>query len=93
MEKLMYKLDTRESRYDFIRNNKSSIYSGTNEDGEEVIVFLQQNEGMEIWTKHHAKPMWYEVVYYDSEGWSEGVSYKPTSKLEKIMEERREKNV
>lgn len=72
-----YDFATREGRARFIAEMESSLYGGTNVDKEAVLVFQQQNVGMEVWTIHHAKPRWYEVVHYDSVGNPEGVTYEP----------------
>jgi len=62
-------------------------YAGTNVDGEEVMVFVSQGQGMKIMTKHHEKPRWWEVVFYDADGFQEGIAYEPTAELEALHEE------
>jgi hypothetical protein len=61
-------------------------YTGTNVDGEEVQVFIQQGQGMIIKTKHTAKPKWWECVEFDVDGYQAGVTYEPTAELEEIHE-------
>lgn len=67
----------REARKQFIKNNESSIYTGKNVDGEDVIVCLNQNEGMTVKTSHKNKPRWLECIEYDEEGYRISVSYEP----------------
>lgn len=76
MEIKDFPLDTIENRHRFIQTMESNLYVGKNVDGEEVQVRLQQGEGMEIWTRHHAKPMWWEVVTFDEFGLQVSVTYK-----------------
>ena len=66
-------------------------YTGTNEDGEEVWVFIQKNQGMTVKTKHHAKPLWWECAHYSADGLCEGVTYEPTAEYEEMIEARKEK--
>lgn len=70
-------LDTWEGREKFIRTMPSDLYAGHNVDGEEVQIRLQQGEGMQVWTRHHSKPKWWEVITYDKYGFQESVTYKP----------------
>lgn len=63
-----YDFAASEGRARFIAEMESSMYGGTNVDHEEVLVFQQQNDGMEVWTIHQNKPDWYEVVHYGSDG-------------------------
>lgn len=70
-----YDFATQEGRARFIAEMASSMYGGTNVDGESVLVFQRRNVGMETWTIHTAKPNWYEVVHYDRDGYQEGVTY------------------
>ena len=76
MKTVNYPLDTLENRAKFIREMESDLYVGKNVDGEEVQVRLQQGAGMEIWTRHHEKPRWWEVVSFDEYGFQESVTYK-----------------
>lgn len=69
--------ETSEGRFDFIQNNESSIYEGTNKDGERVIITLEKGIGMDVKTQKHSKPKWFEVVEYDADGWQVGVTYEP----------------
>ena len=71
-----YDFTTKEGRQLFNAEVESGLYGGINADKEPVLVFQQQNCGLDVWTRHHAKPNWYEVVMYDSEGYQEGVTYK-----------------
>ena len=72
---LLGNMDERRYREIFIECMESNVYDGTNVDGEETLVFLEQGEGMIIKTCHKEKPDWYECVHYDKEGYQEGVSY------------------
>lgn len=63
------------SRRIMIETLESSLYTGENVDGEEVIVLLEQGQGMEVKTRHTEKPDWYECVHYDKDGYQEAVSY------------------
>lgn len=73
----MINFDTSESIREFIHNNESSIYEGTNIDGESVIVLLEKGKGMIVKTQKHNKPKWFEVVEYDEDGYQTGVTYEP----------------
>ena len=77
MREVNFTLDTWENREKFIRTQESNIYVGKNVDGEEVQVRLQQGVGMEIWTRHHEKPRWWEIVSFDELGFQVSVTYKP----------------
>lgn len=68
-------LKTAKDRANFIENFESSFYTGTNEDGEDTFVFLQQNVGMIIKTAHFNKPNVLECVGYDADGNQEEVFY------------------
>lgn len=67
----------REIRAEFIKNTESGLYSGTNVDGEEVIVMLEKGKGMDVYTIHKEKPRWYEVIDYDETGERLSVRYEP----------------
>ena len=73
-------LDSRAERAKFIEDYESSIYTGKTTDGREVIIFLQQGEGMKVLYAQREKPNWWEVVYYDANGYQEGISYEPRYK-------------
>ena len=73
-------LETREDRARFIAENESSIYTGKNIDNEEVIVMLQQNEGMIVKTRYDNKPQFLECLEYDDGGFQTSVSYEPYDK-------------
>lgn len=71
-------LETRLDREDiknFINTQESNIYTGVNEDSEDVIIVLERGKGMVIKTRHHSKPHWYECVEYDNLGFQVSVSY------------------
>lgn len=55
------------TRKEFIHNNESSIYGGTNGNGERVYVFLNRGEGMDV--KTYQKNGWIQVSCYDKDGW------------------------
>jgi hypothetical protein len=71
----MFDFSTVAGRKNFIHSNTSSIYDGVNVEGEEVIVALNQGAGMDVKTRKHGKPRWYEVVEYDADGNRVSVSY------------------
>jgi hypothetical protein len=64
-------------RRDFIHNTESSIYTGINEDGEDVVVMLDKGRGMDVKTVKKTKPKWYEIIEYDEDGFNVGVRYEP----------------
>ena len=70
-------LKTINDRKEFIKENESNIYTGMNEDGEEVIIFLEQNDGMIIKTRHANKPKYFECIEYDNDGYQLSVAYEP----------------
>ena len=72
-----YALDTCESRQRFIQEMESGIYTGTNELGEPVQIFLDKGIGFTVKVQHKEKPKWYECIHYDEFGFQEGVSYEP----------------
>ena len=53
---------------------KSGIYTGTLESGQEYILYRQ--EGMGCRTSLQTSKGWFEIVYYDEDGYPEGVEYK-----------------
>ena len=67
---------------EFISKNESSIYTGTNIDGQEVIVKLQQNEGMIVETLNNKG--WWEWNEYDETGFVVGQGVSPSSELESL---------
>lgn len=73
--------DPKEIR-EFISKNESSIYSGKNIDGQEVIVRLQQNEGMVVETLNNKG--WWEWNEYDETGFVVGQGVSPSSELESL---------
>ena len=73
--KNLIKLDTAEQRKDFIQTTEPGVYTGLNVDDEEIMVLVDSKAGMIVKTIHTAKPNWYEVVYYDEDGYQEGVTY------------------
>lgn len=72
----LLKFDDREVRKKFIETVESGIYFGTNVEGEDVQVLVDRGKGMAVKTNHKEKPLWWEVVEYDSEGFQESVSYR-----------------
>lgn len=61
-------LQTPEQRKTFIQNHESGIYSGTNEEGEKVLILLDRGKGMAIKTIARDKPHWYQCRDYDADG-------------------------
>lgn len=76
VKNILLEIDTVEGRYKFIHCVDSGIYTGTNVDGEDVIIEIQKGKGMNIWTIHAEKPNWWEIVEYNECGGQESVSYK-----------------
>lgn len=70
-----YSLETREEIKSFISNMESEIYSGTNVNGENIIVEVTKGEGMQIKTCRKTKPKWWEVIEYDKDGFQISISY------------------
>lgn len=64
----------REERLAFIKEN-DGLFSGTNVDGETVIVEVTRSVEAKVKTIHSSKPNWYEVAYYDENGEATGQSY------------------
>lgn len=69
------RLNTEEGRAKFIRENESGIYAGKTEDGLECRVYIDKGESMSIYTEQAGKPDWWEVAYYDEDGYLEGYTY------------------
>lgn len=67
---------------EFIAQNESSIYTGKNVDGQEVIVKLQQNEGMVVETLNNKG--WWEWNEYDETGFIVGQGVSPGLELESL---------
>ncbi len=57
----------------FIHTTESDMYGGKNEDGETVMVSLQQGVGMEVRT--FQKNGWIRVTSYDKDGYLEGSTF------------------
>lgn len=72
---LAKRFDTEEGRAEFIRTAESGLYTGKTDAGLEVRVFLDKGEGMKVYREQPTKKEWWEVVYYDADGYQEGVSY------------------
>lgn len=72
-----YDFSSFEGRAKFIAENESSIYTGENEDGEPVMIVLEQGEGMTIKTRHAEKPRWWECVEVDKDGFQTCTAYEP----------------
>ena len=70
-----YDFTVAQGRAEFIADTPSGIYPGKNVDGDDIMVFVQRGEGMEIKTRHADKPRFWECVSYDAYGWQESVSY------------------
>ncbi len=71
----MYQFDKREVKQEFIHNTESGIYTGTNVNGEDVVVIVEQGQGMDVKTIRKAKPRWFEVIEYDSEWYQVSIAY------------------
>jgi hypothetical protein len=78
----MIDFESRDGRAEFIESHENGLYSGTNIDGEEVMVLTTKGAGMDVYTKHAAKPLWWEVIGYNAEGYQESVTYSATAELE-----------
>lgn len=63
---LSLNFEDREEIKTFINSNESGIYSGKNVDDEEVVVMLQQGNGMNVKTLQSNG--WYRVHEYDEDG-------------------------
>ena len=70
-------MNDRRGRARFIAAMESDIYTGKNVDGEDVIIKLQQGDGMTVSTRHAEKPKWWEDAEYDADGDLVSVSYSP----------------
>lgn len=68
-----YDFATVEGRRGFITNEDSGIYSGSNVDGQPVIVIMSKNDGMFV--KTQTSERWRQVVEYDCDGSKLGVSF------------------
>ena len=60
-------------KYNELQSLETGMYSATNEDGEDVIIFRQKGCGWKI--QKHTHHDWYETVYYDEDGNQECVTY------------------
>jgi hypothetical protein len=58
------------SRRDFIQNTESGIYGGVNEEGENVMVFVDKGRGMDIRT--FQSNGWLQVLDIDENGIIQG---------------------
>ena len=67
--------ETVEGRAAFINEEESGIYSGKTKEGLTCRVYLDKGKGMSIYTEQVGKPNWWEVTYYDKDGYCEGYSY------------------
>lgn len=70
----MIPVETNEERKAFIKEYKSSIFEGRNQDGERVVIFLDNGEGMDVHTYQSNK--WIRVNYYNKDGVMEGETFK-----------------
>lgn len=73
VKKLEYSLDTIESRGEFIKNEESGLYGGKNEDGEDVVVGLEEKVAMTI--KTFQNNGWVRVDDYDGNGLLDSSTY------------------
>ena len=64
-----------EVRAQFIRDEAGWLYVGKNSDGEDVRVWVEQGRKMKVLTKHTSKPLWWECVVYDADGFQVEVLY------------------
>jgi len=80
--KMAINFDNPKEIKEFISKNESSIYSGKNIDGQDVIVRLQQNEGMVVETLNNKG--WWEWNEYDETGFVVGQGVSPSSELETL---------
>lgn len=65
----------REVRAQFIRDKDGWLYVGKNSDGKEVRVWVERGHKMKVCTKHTSKPLWWECVVYDEDGYQVEVLY------------------
>lgn len=72
-----YNFENLSNRKKFINEMNSGIYSGVTSEGEDIIILLDKGEGMEVKIRRLNKPNWYECIYYDENGFQEGISYEP----------------
>lgn len=72
---MLVDFSTVEGRAEFIQNAESGMYNGKNVNGEEVWIYLKNGEGMDIKTRHHGKPRWWEVIEYGADGYQVSLSY------------------
>ncbi|UUV46119.1 hypothetical protein [Bacillus phage vB_BanS-Thrax1] len=73
MKKLAIDMADIEVRKDLIQNRKSDLYSTINEDGEDVVIALEQGKGMEM--KTFQNNGWVRVNYYDGNGAHDGETF------------------
>lgn len=75
MKNLIEKIDFTEpnSVKEAIQTLESSIYGGTNKDGEKVSILLEQNVGMTVIT--YQLNGWIRITEYDSDGFKESETF------------------
>jgi len=73
MKKLAIDMADIEVRKDLVQNRKSNLYSTINEDGEDVVIALEQGVGMEV--KTFQNNGWVRVNYYDANGAHDGETF------------------
>ncbi|QOV08450.1 hypothetical protein Kirov_251 [Bacillus phage Kirov] len=73
MKKLAIDMADIEVRKDLVQNRKSDLYSTINEDGEDVVIALEQGIGMEM--KTFQNNGWVRVNYYDAGGAHNGETF------------------
>lgn len=74
-DELLSRFNTVEGRKELIelyKNLPSDLFSGTNEDGEEILLSVSES-GITLETKQ--KNGWCRVNYYDSDGEAEGETF------------------
>lgn len=64
---LTINLDSPENVKNLIKKTENGMYSSTSETGENIVVYIQQNEGMEI--HFYQKNGWVRVDEYDVDGY------------------------
>lgn len=73
MKKLAIDMSDIEVRKGLVQNRESNIYCTINEDGEDVVIVLEQGEGMEM--KTFQNNGWVRVNYYDENGAHDGETF------------------
>ena len=71
---IKYNLGEFEDRKELYEILESGLYGCKNEDGEDVLVFFEKDEGMDIHTFQDNG--WLRVNYFNNEGYSDGETFK-----------------